>query len=184
MSVREQRELLFIEFMCEKLDSQVYVDPNILSRLTATVLTLGNWWRLTSAQNFAGPWVQSSHAMVMEDWMSTSSRMNFPSSMEGTTSFALVDKSPPVAAVNGSLAKSITSVGRGSPSNRPTKFSFNLAINSFIVSAICAGLWDAVVECRKMQHSACGQVSCKKVQFDLECTRLLHKFSDSFVSAL
>ena len=32
--------MLFIEFMCEKLDLQVYVDPNILSMITATLLTL------------------------------------------------------------------------------------------------------------------------------------------------
>ena len=38
----EQRELLLIEFMCEKLDSHVYVEPNMLSTKTATFLMLGN----------------------------------------------------------------------------------------------------------------------------------------------
>ncbi len=37
-----QSGLLFMEFMCEKLDSHVYVDPNILSMTIATFLMLGN----------------------------------------------------------------------------------------------------------------------------------------------
>lgn len=42
VSAREQQELHFIEFMCEKLDWHVYVDPNILSTTITTFLTLGN----------------------------------------------------------------------------------------------------------------------------------------------
>lgn len=41
----------FIEFVREKLDSHVYVDPNITSMTTTTFLMLGNWWVLTSVQN-------------------------------------------------------------------------------------------------------------------------------------
>lgn len=139
LSVSEQRELLFIEFMCEKLDSHVYVDPNILRMTTATFLTLGNWCVLTSVQNFEGPLVRRSCAMAKDDCMSTSSSMNFPSSVEGTTSFALMDKSPSVETLNGSLVKLITSVGKASPSSRPEKFSFNLAMKSVITSVTCVG---------------------------------------------
>ncbi len=128
-----------MEFMCEKLDSHVYVDPNILSMTIATFLMLGNWCTLTSVQNIVGPLVQSSCAMVTDDCMSTSSSVNFPSSMEGTTCFALVDKSPSNATVNGSLTKTATSEGRTSPSNRPAKFIFSLAMKSVITSVICAG---------------------------------------------
>lgn len=79
-------------------------------------------------------------------------KLNFPSSMEGTTSFALVDKSSAVATVKGSLAKPITSVGRQSPSSRLAKFSFNLAMKSVITSVMPAmwcfwGAWENAAFC-------------------------------------
>ena len=119
-------------------------------------LTLGNWFLLTSLQNFTGPFVRISCDIVRDDCKSTSSSMDFPSSMEGTTFYTLVDMSPAVVTVKGSLAKPITFVGRVNPSNRLTKFSCNLAMKS---------------------------VCHEKVQFDLECANLFHKFSDIFVSA-
>lgn len=50
-SVNNESCFFFIEFVREKLDSHVYVDPNITSMTTTTFLMLGNWWVLTSVQN-------------------------------------------------------------------------------------------------------------------------------------
>lgn len=63
--------------LSEKFDSHVHADPNTLRMTTAAFLTLRRWCVWTSVQNFTGPLVRRSCAMA------TSSRMNFPSSVEG-----------------------------------------------------------------------------------------------------
>ncbi|KAL4006225.1 NACHT, LRR and PYD domains-containing protein 12 [Sarotherodon galilaeus] len=97
------------------------------------------YWEVERRASSSSPLVRRSCAMAKDDCMSTSSSMNFPLSVEGTTSFALMDKSPSVETLNGSLAKLVTSVGKASPSSRPEKFSFNLAMKSVITSVTCVG---------------------------------------------
>ena len=105
----------------------------------------------------------------------------FPPSMEGTTSSALVDKSLAVATVKGSLAKPITSVARANPSNPLTKFPFNLATKSDITSTMCAGnemLLRCVGKCSILLVLKSDKK--KKVQFDMEYANLFDKIWDIF----
>ena len=78
--------------------------------------------------------------------------------MEGTTSFALVDTSPSIATVKGSLAKPIQSTGKVlfQPRNEICHH----------IRDLCRGC-DVFVERRKMQHPTRAQVGREKVKLDL-----------------
>ena len=85
---------VLMAFMCEKLDSQVKVEPNMVSMNSATFLTFWNcscWIFLD--QNLTVPPSWKSSFSALELWISTSSNCREPSSTEDSNFLAFDVKS-------------------------------------------------------------------------------------------
>ena len=169
--------------MCEKLDSHVYVEPNMLSTKTATFLMLGNWCGLTSVQTWQArrcaapvPWLRMTACPQVPEWIS-------PRQWERPPPLLWL-KSPFYCDSERVSGKTHHLCWQSKSIQLNSKFFF-LPRNEICHHRgdACWG-WDAFAERRKMQYSACAQVSPEKIQFDLECAHLFHQFNDSFVSAL